>query len=113
MLIRHASTSDITTLIELIKQLGYEINKEQVAANLHLYERLQGFVFVAEENGIRVDCFWSKFVRSPVVIHAEIPLVAGDGLEGSGCCLFEQSAFVHKYPIITATKTLFLFICWF
>lgn len=48
-MIRHASTSDITSLIELIKQLGYEINKEQVAANLHLYEKLQGFVFVAEE----------------------------------------------------------------
>lgn len=49
MLIRHATTADISYIIELIRQLGYEINIEQVAANLHLYEKLQGFVFVAEE----------------------------------------------------------------
>jgi len=62
MLIRHASTSDITTLIELIKQLGYEINKEQVAANLHLYEKLQGFVFVAEDDGRVVGFASGTFV---------------------------------------------------
>src|SRR5215212_9552282 len=50
MLIRHATTSDVGSIIELNHQLGYEINKEQVAANLHLYERLQGFVFVGEED---------------------------------------------------------------
>jgi N-acetylglutamate synthase-like GNAT family acetyltransferase len=58
MMIRHATTADITTIIELIGQLGYEINKEQVAANLHLYERLQGFVFVCEEDE-RVTAFAS------------------------------------------------------
>ena len=50
MMIRHATTADINSIIELISQLGYEINKEQVASNLHLYEKLQGFVFVCEED---------------------------------------------------------------
>lgn len=50
MLIRHATSGDIETIIELTRQLGYEISREDVAANLHMYEKTQGYVFVASQN---------------------------------------------------------------
>lgn len=50
MLIRHAGTGDTAAIVSLNKQLGYDISREDVAANLHMYERVQGFVFVAEES---------------------------------------------------------------
>ena len=87
MLIRHASTSDITTLIELIKQLGYEINKEQVAANLHLYERLQGFVFVAEDDGRVVGFASGTFVplfHTPEMMFRITALCVSDARRGTG-----------------------------
>jgi N-acetylglutamate synthase-like GNAT family acetyltransferase len=51
MLIRHAHTGDTGDIIELNRQLGYELEREDVASNLHMYERVQGFVFVAEQDG--------------------------------------------------------------
>jgi len=50
MLIRHATSGDIETIIELTSQLGYTIDREGVAANLHIYEKVQGYVFVAVRN---------------------------------------------------------------
>jgi N-acetylglutamate synthase-like GNAT family acetyltransferase len=50
MMIRHASSGDIEMIIELTSQLGYDIDREGVDANIHLYEKLQGYVFVAEQN---------------------------------------------------------------
>lgn len=50
MLIRHATSGDIEMIIELTTQLGYEINREDVAANLHMYEKVQGYVFVGVQN---------------------------------------------------------------
>jgi N-acetylglutamate synthase-like GNAT family acetyltransferase len=51
MMIRHAGSGDSASIIGLINQLGYEISREDLSANLHMYEKVQGFVFVAEENG--------------------------------------------------------------
>src|SRR5438874_12144151 len=51
MMIRHAGSGDSASIIALINQLGYEISREDLSANLHMYEKVQGFVFVAEENG--------------------------------------------------------------
>jgi GNAT superfamily N-acetyltransferase len=50
MLIRHATSGDIETIIDLTRQLGYTITREDVAANLHMYEKVQGYVFVAVQN---------------------------------------------------------------
>ncbi len=50
MLIRHADSGDTEAIIELTKQLGYEITRESVTANLHLYEKIQAYVFVAVRN---------------------------------------------------------------
>ena len=49
MLIRTAVLSDTNALIGLMRQLGYDIGADDVTANLHLYEKMKGFVFVAEE----------------------------------------------------------------
>ena len=49
MLIRHATTSDTDVLVELIRQLGYEITRDALSANLHIYNKTGGYVFVSEE----------------------------------------------------------------
>ena len=46
-MIRHATGADIQSIINLVKQLGYELSREHASANLHIYERVQGFIFVA------------------------------------------------------------------
>jgi len=50
MLIRHAKTSDTVALARLLEQLGYHIGRDDVAANVHIYQKMQGYVFVVEEN---------------------------------------------------------------
>ncbi len=50
MLIREARSTDGKALVELMRQLGYDISSDDIAANLHWYERAQGFVFVVEED---------------------------------------------------------------
>ncbi|HWJ91339.1 MAG TPA: GNAT family N-acetyltransferase [Flavisolibacter sp.] len=47
MLIRHATGADITAMISLVGQLGYDISREQASSNLHIYEKVQGFILVA------------------------------------------------------------------
>jgi|SRR4051794_3691289 N-acetylglutamate synthase-like GNAT family acetyltransferase len=50
MLIRHATGADIEAIINLVKQLGYDLSREHASANLHMYEKVQGFIFVAVKN---------------------------------------------------------------
>jgi GNAT superfamily N-acetyltransferase len=47
MLIRHAVGADIEAIIRLVSQLGYQLSREHASANLHIYEKVQGFIFVA------------------------------------------------------------------
>jgi GNAT superfamily N-acetyltransferase len=49
MLIRHATTADTVALAKLLEQLGYPLGRDEVAANVHIYQKMQGYVFVAEE----------------------------------------------------------------
>jgi GNAT superfamily N-acetyltransferase len=50
MLIRHATGGDIEAIIHLVKQLGYELSREHASSNLHIYEKVQGFIFVAVDD---------------------------------------------------------------
>ena len=70
MLIRHAVSSDTEAIMELIDELGYKINRESVTANLHMYERVQGYVFVVEEGGKVIAFFSGVFI--PLFHAAEI-----------------------------------------
>ncbi|MFL5808408.1 MAG: GNAT family N-acetyltransferase [Flavisolibacter sp.] len=87
MTIRHATTADINPIIELISQLGYEINKEQVASNLHLYEKLQGFVFVCEEEqriiAFASGCFIPLFHSNEMMFRITA-LCVHDSKRGAG-----------------------------
>src|SRR5690349_16865683 len=49
-MIRPAVNDDADALTVLMQQLGYEIRKEEVGFNLHLYEKMNGLVFVAVED---------------------------------------------------------------
>jgi N-acetylglutamate synthase-like GNAT family acetyltransferase len=62
MLIREARSTDCTALIELMQQLGYQISSDEIAANLHLYEKMQGFVFVVAEDEKAVAMISGVFV---------------------------------------------------
>src|SRR6476620_4764761 len=58
MLIRHANTADTVALGKLLEQLGYSLGRDEVAANVHIYQKMQGYIFVAEE-GDKVIAFVS------------------------------------------------------
>jgi GNAT superfamily N-acetyltransferase len=62
MMIRHAAPTDATALIQLINELGYSITKDELTANLHMYEKVQGFVFVAVEDEKVVGFISGSFI---------------------------------------------------
>lgn len=87
MLIRHALSEDIADLVELIRQLGYTLSREDMAANLHIYERMQGFAFVADEGGRAVGFVSGALL--PLFHQREMmcritALCVAEGLRGQG-----------------------------
>jgi GNAT superfamily N-acetyltransferase len=71
MMIRHAAPTDASALIQLIHELGYEISKDELTANLHMYEKVQGFVFVAAEDDKVVGFISGAFIP---LFHAPEPM---------------------------------------
>jgi len=71
MTIRHAAPTDATALIQLIDELGYTITKDELTANLHMYEKVQGFVFVAVEDERVVGFISGLFIP---LFHAPGPM---------------------------------------